>query len=242
MDQMISDWVAKERTGCILFLSPSKELRLERLYTLAGLALCKNGGCGECNDCQAVAEKTHPSLVQVDLGTFERRMNILYSVSTPVVLFVDVQAFPFNKQTQMLIWLETKARQRLVLMSAESEHRLLPTIRSRSMSFREIPKEVLSEEDSHRVRSFLQTLWSGRVSLENLIDPIDNAKLARQMQLVVVSEVEGRLARKPKMLPGSPADLYLLLKLLDRYLQDPAVHNFQLLLSSFATSTVQAIR
>jgi hypothetical protein len=60
---------------------------------------------------------------------------------------------------------------------------------------------------------------------------------------MIVGEIESRMMKPPKRkLPGSDAELSTLMKVLERFLADPATHNLRLLLSGFSMIPIQSMR
>jgi replication-associated recombination protein RarA len=175
--------------------------------------------------------------------TFDEKMKVLYSYPTPIIQIREVHSISMNRQTKLLIWLESIGRQRIVLLSTDSEDHLLPTIRSRSVVFTEIPKYALKEEDEFKAVLFMQGLFSGKEKFESITTPDDAKKVAYHLRQLIVTDIQGRMARPAKKkLPGSDVELQTLMKVLERFLSDPATHNLKTLLMGFSMLPLQAMR
>jgi hypothetical protein len=244
MDLNARNWVREQKRGCVLYTSPSLPVRIGALQQLAKAAVCKTGQqpC-ECADCTSVALNSHPEVVLVGRENFVERMNVLYSYPTPVIQFMDIHTVSMNLQTKMLIWLEMFSKDRLVIMTADTEFSVLPTIRSRSVVFTEIPNYHLSEEDKFKAQIFLQALISGKMKHEEITQPDDAKRLASLLRLYLLQEMQARMSTPPRRSLGcSDQDVTILMKVLDRYFQNTETHNLRLLLSGFTAHIIQNIR
>jgi hypothetical protein len=244
ISKAVVDWISQRKTGCILYSSPSRVVRDASLKAMAQIAVCplaRNQGLScDCADCFNIKADTHPHVVSVTEETFDERMKILYSLPTPVIQLSELHKVSPARQTKLLIWLESFLKDRFVLMTCESEFSILPTIRSRSVIFTEIPRYTMSEDDFFKTKVFVQSLFSGREKFESVSTPDDAKKMARNVHRLLVEEIQGRMTRPPKKtLPGSDIELTTLLKVLERFLVDPATHNLRLLLSGFMMFILQ---
>lgn len=244
MDLNARTWVREQRRGCVLYTSPSLPVRIGALQQLAKAAVCKTGQLAcECADCTSVAMNSHPEVVLVGRENFVDRMNVLYSYPTPVIQFMDIHSVSMNLQTKLLIWLEMFSKDRLVLMTADTEFSVLPTIRSRAVVFTEIPIHHLSEDDRFKAQTFLQSLISGKMRQDEITQPDDAKKIANLLRLYLLQEIQSRMSTPPrKSLGCSDQDVTLLMKVLDRYFSNPDTHNLKLLLSGFTAHVIQNIR
>jgi hypothetical protein len=245
--QNVVDWISQRKSGVILYTSPSRAVRENSLKAMAQIAVCLRQpsvglGC-DCADCFNIKANSHPHVSVISDDTFDERMRVLYSYPTPLVQFQEAHRISLNRQTKLLIWLEAIGRQRFVMLTAETEHSVLPTIRSRSIIFTEIPRYRLSEEDEYKTRTFLQGLFSGREKFESISTPDDARQVAYHIRQLIVQEMECRMSKTPKRrLPGNDVELVTLMKVIERFLSDPAVHNLRLLLTGFSMIPLQAMK
>lgn len=245
MESSAKAWIRQRKTGCVLYTSPSPKTREGSITSLAKYAVCSwtaEPSC-DCADCSSVIVGNHPSVIRVTPDNFDEVMAAIYSLPAPVVLFPEAHRVSKNRQSRLLIWLEAFGRDRLVVMTADTEYSLLPTIRSRSVVFTEIPKPYLSEEDKFKGQAFLQTLWSGKAKFEDIMSTEDSRAMARILQMLLITEMENRY-RVParKMIAGSDQELMTLLKVLERYFQDSSAHSLRLLMSGFSMHVLQSTR
>lgn len=244
ISQSVVDWITSRQTGVILYTSPSKSARENSLKAMAQVSLCETKagfGC-ECSHCYNIREGIHPHIAKVTDATFDQQMATLYSLPTPIVQIEEIQSIGFAKQTKLLIWLESIGKNRLVMITTNAEYGVLPTIRSRSVVFTEIPRYTLSPEESQRAVMFLQSIYSGKERFESIQNPDEAKKLAMDLRTVVVIELLSRVLKPTKKaLPGSEHDLTMLVKILDRYLSDSAVHNLRLMLTAFSTHILPSL-
>jgi hypothetical protein len=175
--------------------------------------------------------------------SFDERMRIIYSYPTPVVQLQEAHRLSLFKQSKLLIWLESIGKDRLVMLSVDSEDSVLPTIRSRSVIFTKIPKYRLSQDEEFKTQIFLQNLFQGKERFESITTPDDARQTAYHLRQMIVGEIEARMMKPPKRrLPGSDSDLSTLMKVLERFLADPATHNLRLLLAGFSMIPIQSMR
>lgn len=235
-------WIRERKTGCLLYTSPSSKIRESSLKQLAKLALCNAGASPQCScaDCSSIDAGNHPSTSEITPQTFEERMSVLYSFPIPVIQIAEVHRLRLGLQTRLLIWLESFSRDRLVFLSADTEFSVLPTIRSRSIVFTEIPKQQLSDEERFKAQIFLQSLTAGKTKLEEAQTPEDQFNTARILRIFLVQELQGRMQLPPKRtIPVSDPDVVLALKVLERFFKDPQTHNLRLLMNGFMAHVVQ---
>lgn len=245
ISRQVIDWVTARKTGVILYSSPSQSARENALKAMAQTSLCSQRagfGC-DCSDCFNIKEGNHPHVARVTDETFEQQMGILYSMPTPLVQIAEMHRIPFSKQTKLLIWLETVGKNRFVALTTNTEYGVLPTIRSRSVLFTEIPKYELSPEDTQRAITFLQGLYSGKERFDAITVPDEARKIALDLRSILVQELLQRALRPTKKaLPGSDNDLTVLVKILDRYLSDPSVHNLRLMFAAYTMLILPSMR
>lgn len=245
MIHSVIDWISKRKTGSILYASPSRAVRDAALKAMAQIAVCskRTGLDCDCADCFNAKAATHPHVSIVTEETFDEKMKVLYSYPTPVVQISELHRISYNRQTRLLIWLESIDKDRLIMSTCDSEFSILPTIRSRSVVFTEIPLYRLSEEENFKVRTFLQNLWSGRERFESITTPDDARQMAYHIRQVVINELEDRMRRPAKKnLSGSDVELQTLIKVIARFTSDPPTHNLRLLLNGFSMMVLQSIR
>lgn len=238
------NWIQSRKTGCILYTSPASFVRESSLKLMARVALCEsfNPVC-DCQHCHTVKEGTHPHTSLVTDETFDEKMRVLYSYPTPIVLIAEAQRLSISRQTKLLIWLESIGKARFVFLSSDSEYTVLPTIRSRSVVYTEIPRFRLSEEEDYRTRIFIQSIFSGKERFESIATPEDSKKMAYNMRHHIIREMEARLMKPPKkMIAGSDLELTTLMKVLELFLADPSVHNLRLLLMGFMMNPLQSLK
>jgi hypothetical protein len=247
IDRDAIEWVSTRKSGSILYTSPSRGVRESSLRTLAQAAICPHypavgAGC-DCASCFNIKAGTHPHVSIITEETFDDKMRVLHSYPTPVVQITEAHRLTVLRQTKLLIWLESIGKNRIVVLTANSEFNVLPTIRSRSVVFTEIPRYRLSEEEEFKAKIFLQNLFAGKERFESITTEDDARQMAYHLRQMVVSEIEGRMLKPPKKkLPGSDLELATLMKVLERYLHSPALHNLRLLLAGFSMLPLQSIK
>lgn len=237
--------IRARKSGPILYISPSPtyiKLSLERMLRAAVCKLTAADACS-CPDCFTVIKSgRHPTAQIVEQSNFAEQMSSAFAYPLPVMAFSNLHEVPYNQQMQLLIWLETYSATHVVLMTATSEQLLLPTIRSRSMIFREIPKESLTEEER------TQTFYQIKAILECKARPDDwpveeLPAIARRMQLLLVEDLERRLLPSvARQFTANSDALTTLVRLVSKYLENPLTHNLPLLLRSYSTIALQNIR
>jgi len=223
MDSEALTWIKANGVGCIIYLSPNSMVRSDSLELLTRAKICTTGlpDC-DCAACYSLANKSHPDVVDVRKDDFDTQMDVLHSYPTPIIRFPNIDWLSTNKQTRLLIWLETQGGRHLILMTAASVEKLLPTIRSRSLIFKELPREEFDENLVYRTRVFLQALWIGAARIEDMTDE-DLAKSTTPVALnIIVKELEGRLSNRPKTMKGTNDELTALLRIFVRYDRYPA--------------------
>lgn len=185
---------------------------------------------------------SHPEAQKIEHSNFGEAMHLAYSYPLPVVCFPLLHEVPFHQQMQLLTWLEMYSGKHRILMTTLNEQALLPTIRSRSLIFRDIPKEQLSEEDRQASYYQIKALFEGKARPDEWV-PEDHEIIARRLFSLLVEENQNRLQTPPRRAfqVGQP-ELATLTKLLSRYLENPRIHNLPLLLRSFSTLSLLNIR
>lgn len=130
-----------------LVTGPPGSGRSNLAYAFAASLLCRQGGCGVCNDCKQVAARTHPDLAtltteRVIISIDEVRGLVQSSQYSPsvsryrVIVIEDADRMAERTSNVLLKALEEPPERTVWILCAPSEADLIPTIRSRVRSVR----------------------------------------------------------------------------------------------------------
>ena len=125
-----------------LFTGPPGSGRSQLALAFASALLCEDGGCGSCNSCQMIQNKSHPDvqllntervLISVDEVTefIEKSIQMPAIGKYRIMVIEDADRMAERTSNLLLKSLEEPPRGTIWMLCAPSEADLLPTIRSR---------------------------------------------------------------------------------------------------------------
>lgn len=132
----------KEIHHAWLFTGPPGSGRSQLALAFASALLCEDGGCGSCNSCQMIQNKSHPDvqllntervLISVDEVTefIEKSIQMPAIGKYRIMVIEDADRMAERTSNLLLKSLEEPPRGTIWMLCAPSEADLLPTIRSR---------------------------------------------------------------------------------------------------------------
>ena len=132
----------KEIHHAWLFTGPPGSGRSQLALAFAAALLCQEGGCGSCNSCQMIQNKSHPDvqllntervLISVDEVTefIEKSIQMPAIGKYRIMVIEDADRMAERTSNLLLKSLEEPPRGTIWMLCAPSEADLLPTIRSR---------------------------------------------------------------------------------------------------------------
>jgi len=132
----------KEIHHAWLFTGPPGSGRSQLALAFAAALLCQEGGCGSCNSCQMIQNKSHPDvqilntervLISVDEVTefVEKSIQMPAIGKYRIMVIEDADRMAERTSNLLLKSLEEPPRGTIWMLCAPSEADLLPTIRSR---------------------------------------------------------------------------------------------------------------
>ena len=134
--------VYKEIHHAWLFTGPPGSGRSQLASAFAAALLCQEGGCGSCNSCQMIQNKSHPDvqllntervLISVDEVTefIEKSIQMPAIGKYRIMVIEDADRMAERTSNLLLKSLEEPPKGTIWMLCAPSEADLLPTIRSR---------------------------------------------------------------------------------------------------------------
>lgn len=125
-----------------LFTGPPGSGRSQLALAFAAALLCEDGGCGSCNSCQMIQNKSHPDvqilntervLISVDEVTefIEKSIQMPAIGKYRIMVIEDADRMAERTSNLLLKSLEEPPKGTIWMLCAPSEADLLPTIRSR---------------------------------------------------------------------------------------------------------------
>jgi len=132
----------KEIHHAWLFTGPPGSGRSQLASAFAAALLCQEGGCGSCNSCQMIQNKSHPDvqllntervLISVDEVTefIEKSIQMPAIGKYRIMVIEDADRMAERTSNLLLKSLEEPPKGTIWMLCAPSEADLLPTIRSR---------------------------------------------------------------------------------------------------------------
>lgn len=239
--------LAKKPKSTVLFICPDGAFRQIALERMQRQVLCKLAGelsctCPSCN-LSRDDPRRHPESLWIAPDRFVELMQTVYTYPPPVIVFPGLAVIGFQQQMNLLIWLERYSGRHTILMAADHSASVLPTIRSRSWVFNYVPPIQIDEDDKARAYAIIRNLLKGEYRVEDAQTSDEYAPLARMMMVVLQSEYVGRHSNPSRrVFSGSDSDLVVLMRILNRYLDEPKNHNFPLLLRGYQVAQLQRIR
>ncbi len=144
----------------LLFVGPAGIGKMLAARTLAAAILCGGGrdeACGECQSCRLLAQGSHPDLVELAADGSSLKIDQIralqheaalapYYGSDRVFLIEEAERLTVQAANSLLKILEEPPEGSVFILTAASQHALLPTVvsRCRVFAFRPLAPEILA--------------------------------------------------------------------------------------------------